>query len=387
MQVENKNNCTGCGACCNICAIGAITMQGDRYGFYKPVIDKDKCINCGLCEKVCPLGKYKSNNYKEPKAYAFMNSDEIRAKSSSGGAFSAFADYILKHNGVIYGVVWDDDIKAVHYRATVIEEIDKMHGSKYVLSDTNNSFKHTKNDLDNRKLVLFTGTPCQIAGLKSYLQKEYDNLLTIDLICHGAQSPLFFERYKQDFLKDKKDEKILNINFRSKKAPWGTGYFTTTTTTKRIYHTEKDYYTSLMDLTINASCLSCQFTGIPRIADITIGDFWGVDEYDITLNDKKGTSIVLINSNKAKSIFGSIKNNYKVTEVPFEVTTIRNPNILRPTKKHNKRDLFLEDIKNTTSFKSCVKKYLKVPLHITLYRLLPQFAKNFIKYKILKMEK
>lgn len=388
MHIENKHNCTGCGACYNICPKGAIELQGDAEGFYKPIIDKEKCINCGLCEKICPLDKYKSNNNEKPKVFAFMNNDEVRLKSSSGGAFSVFADFVLNNNGVIYGVIWNEDIKAVHSRATAADEVEKMHGSKYVQSNTKDTFKQAKEDLENGKLVLFTGTPCQIAGLKSYLQKDYDNLLTIDLICHGSQSLLFLEKYKQEFLKNKKDEKILGINFRSKKSPWGAGYFTTTITTNReIYHLQKDYYTLFMDYSLNECCYDCQFGKIPRVADITIGDFWGVDEYDKSLNDGKGLSIVLINSLKGEEKFNLIKKDYYSKEVPLDIVVKYNPNIVTPSIRPQKYKEFWKDIKKGKSLQNCKRKYFKEPLHIIIYRQLPQFAKDFIKYKILKREK
>lgn len=386
MHVENKHNCTGCGACYNICSQNAISMQGDKYGFYKPIIDNSKCVHCGLCENRCPLDNYKSTN-DQPRVYYLQNSDNIRFISSSGGAFSVFADYILEIKGVVYGVIWDKDIKATHFRATTADDVNKMHGSKYVQSNTKDTYKQAKNDLEKGLNVLYTGTPCQIAGLKSYLRKDYKNLLTIDLVCHGSQSPLFLEKYKKDFLKDKNDEQIININLRSKLNGWG-GYFTTTTTTKGIYNIPKDYYTDAMDLTLNECCFNCQFTGVPRIADITIGDFWGIEEYNRDLNDKKGTSIILLNNIKSASLFETLKSKYKTQEITLQNVTKRNPNILRPSKRPPKQNEFMNEIlKNDINTKTLCKKYLKRPFYIVIYRLLPQFAKDFIKYKILKMEK
>ena len=385
MQIENKHNCTGCGACYNICPMGAIKMRGDKYGFYKPVIDKEKCICCGLCDRTCPIDNYHSNNFSEPEAFAFMNSDEIRFLSSSGGAFSAFADHILQCNGVVYGVVWNDKTNAVHSRAVNKDDIAKMRGSKYVQSDTQYSYKQIKKDLDNGEKVLFSGTPCQIAGLKSYLKKDYTNLLTVDIICHGVQSPLFLEKYKKNFLKYKKNEKILNISFRSKISPWIKGcYSTTIETNKRVYNKKADNYTSFMDLSLNNCCLSCQFTGIPRIADITIGDFWGIDEYDSSLNDKKGTSIIIINSKKGCSFFENIKKHYRVYKVPLNIVTKNNPNIIKPTTEVSRRRDFLEKLKNP---KITYSQLTSTPLHIQLYKFLPQNIKDLIKYKILKREK
>lgn len=391
MQVENKTNCTGCGACYNVCPVNAITMQGDTYGFYKPVIDKSKCTNCGLCEKICPLDNYKSKN-DEPKAFALINKDETtRLKCASGGAFAAFAKLILEQNGITYGVIWDDNIVAVHSRAENIEQLEKMFSSKYVQANTLDTFKQVKTDLENNKKVLFSGTPCQIAGLKSYLKKDYENLVTIDLICHGVPSPLILEKYKQEFLQNNPNEKIININFRSKLIGWNSSHTITDIYTNiKLYSLQKINYMKafLYNAAINTSCLDCQFNKIPRIADITIGDFWGVDEYDESLNDKKGLSIILINNEKGQNLLNEIEKICKLKEVPLDVATKRNPNIYSSSKAHKNREEFLDYvcIKNKT-LKSGVQKYIKTPIYIVIYRLLPQFMKDFIKYKIMKMGK
>lgn len=390
MLKNKKNFCTGCGACYNTCPVKAISMQGDQYGFYKPVIDLNKCINCGLCEKTCPLDNYKSKN-NIPRAIALINKDETtRLKCTSGGAFAAFAKLVLELNGVVYGVIWSDDIVAIHSRAENIEQLEKMYTSKYVQANTLDTFKQVKKDLEDGKFVLYSGTPCQIAGLKSYLKKDYENLFTIDLICHGTPSPLILEKYKQEFLKNKTDEKIVNINFRSKKRGWGSFYTLIINTNKKEYYkdgSKSSYLKAFGNLSLNTSCLNCQFNKIPRVADITIGDFWGVDEYDKSLNDKKGLSIILINNEKGQDLLKKIEQNCRLQEVPLEVAIKRNPNVYSSSKAHKNREEFLDYvcIKNKT-LKSGVKKYLKVPIHILVYRLLPQYMKDFIRYKIMKME-
>lgn len=392
MLVNNKELCTGCGACYNACPFEAIKMEGDKYGFYKPVVDLNKCTQCGLCEKICPLLTYKSNN-EIPKTYALINKDEtIRFKCASGGAFAAFAKCILDQNGIVYGVVWDENIVAIHDRAECVEQLEKMYSSKYVQANTQDSFKQVKKDLEDGKKVLFSGTPCQIAGLKSYLRKDYTNLITVDLICHGVPSPAILEKYKQEFMIDKPNEKLLDINFRSKVNGWGSKQFIKIKTNKHEYVLpciKNDYSKAfLQHASINIMCSNCQFNKIPRIADITIGDFWGVDEYDKSLDDKKGLSLVLINSTKGQEIF-NVVNSFVITkEVPLNVAQKGNLNIYSSYKAHKNREKFLEYvcIKNKT-LKLGVKKYLKTPFYIVIYRLLPQFAKNFIKYKIMKMEK
>ncbi len=392
MLEESKAKCTGCRACYNICPVGAIKMESDKYGFYKPEININKCTNCGLCEQICPLNNYKSNN-NEPKAYALINKDDgVRLKSASGGAFSTFAKNILEQNGVVYGVIWDENIIAVYSRAINEEQLEKMYSSKYVQANTNDSFNQAKKDLEDGKLVLFSGTPCQIAGLRAYLKKEYENLITIDLICHGVPSPLILEKYKKELMKNKPNEKLLDINFRSKVNGWGTTQFIKIATNKGEYiiPCAKDPYSKAFGLhaSVNDMCQNCQFNKIPRVADITMGDFWGVDEYDASLNDKKGISIILINNERAQILLRKIGLNCKLKEIPLEAAIKRNPNIYSSSKAHKKRKEFLEDVcVNNKSLKSCVRQYLKPPIYIIIYRLLPQFIKKFIKYKILKMEK
>lgn len=388
MHVENKQYCTGCGTCYNICPQDAITMQGDEWGFYKPIINKEKCVNCELCEKICPLDNYKSDNIEEPKVFAFQNNDkETLYKCASGGAFAKLADYVIKQNGIVYGVIYDENIVVCHSRTDNLTDLEKMFSSKYVQSDTRDTFKQAKEDLENGTFVLFSGTPCQIAGLKSYLQKDYDNLITVDLVCHGVPSPLVFEKYKQEFMKKlPATEKLLNVNFRSKIKGWNPSLVTTTTTTTHARH--DDFMRAfLSNLSINESCLQCQFNKLPRVADLSLADFWGVDEYDKTLNDNKGLSLILINTEKGKCLFNKIDNNCLLKEIPLDYAIKHNKNICGSSLPHKSRTKFLEDISKGKTLKSCVKKYDKKPLYMVLYHALPKFMKDFIKYKILKKEK
>ena len=390
MQILDEKFCTGCGACYNTCPMNAITMQSDNYGFYKPIIDTEKCINCELCKRVCPQNNYKSANYKEPISFAFQNKNKQQLyKSASGGAFAFFAQEIINNGGIVYGVVWDKNIVACHTRTDNLIDLEKMYSSKYVQSNTKDTFKQAKKDLKNGKIVLFSGVPCQIAGLRSYLKDNYTNLITVELICHGVQSPLLLEKYKEEFLKNKPNEKILNINFRSKKIGWFWGNcYTTIETSKKTYNLPDNYYAKLMDLTMNESCFSCKFTGFPRVADITIGDFWGVNEYDSSLYDKKGLSIIFINNKKGKEFFLKSNNNCNITKIPLDAAIKRNPNIKNVTIKHKLRDSFLNDLcMENKPLVKCVKKYLNKTLGRCIYEKLPKFIQNFIKYNVLKKEK
>lgn len=388
MDKINIKNCTGCGACANICPHSAITITEDERGFLKPLINKNKCINCGLCENVCPVLNFETVNSSSPKFYAFINQDEtVRLKSASGGVFPAFAKYFIKNGGVVFGVVYDEDMKVCHIAAQTLSEIEKMQSSKYVQSDTKFTFKEAKKMLESGLHVLYTGTPCQIAGLKSYLRKDYENLLTMDIICHGVPSRKFFEMYKEEFLKSQKDKgKLININMRAKDNGWNSKIFL------RIKTTEKDYFLDrknnsfmkcfLGNLSINDSCVDCKFNKIPRTADITMGDFWGVDEFDATLNDSKGTSIILINSKKGEKYFNKILKNAEIItrEVPQESATKHNPNIIKSSIAHPKREEFLKDIETGKKTPSALtKKYLHKKIYIKFLKFLYNHTPAIIK--------
>ena len=391
IEIIDKKNCCGCWACVQQCPKQCISMIEDDEGFLYPKVDKGICINCHLCEYVCPI--INTDAPRKPlETYAAINKDEqIRLESSSGGIFSAIAEYIINDGGVVFGAKFNDKWEVIHDYTETIDGLAQFRGSKYVQSQIGDNYKKAKQFLTSGRKVLFSGTPCQIAGLKSYLKKDYENLVTIDLICHGVPSPLILEKYKQEFLQNNPNEKIININFRSKLIGWNSSHTITDIYTNiKLYSLQKINYMKafLYNAAINTSCLDCQFNKIPRIADITIGDFWGVDEYDKSLNDKNGLSIILINNEKGQNLLNKIDEICKLQEVPLDVATKRNPNIYSSSKAHKNREEFLDYvcIKNKT-LKSGVQKYIKTPIYIVIYRLLPQFMKDFIKYKIMKMGK
>ena len=359
---EKKNQCFGCNACYNICPVGAISMKADDEGFLYPFIDEAKCTNCGLCKKACPsLNKSETykNNGKTPDCFAVMADDEIRLKSSSGGAFTLIADYILDKGGYVCGVVWDKNGKAIHKITNDKKEYEKMRKSKYVQSDPLNVYSEIKKHLKENKLVLFTGTPCQVAALNVFLGKNYDNLYTVDLICHGVPSPKVWKQYLKETIGN---EEFVNADFRDKNAGW-TVYTTTTTTTTTLYNYPASYDSYLnaflKNMCLRPSCGTCPFTSTQRESDITIGDFWAIERFDKKLNDKKGTSVILLNNEKGKNLFNNIKNKMPVcTKVPLEYAYYYNVTLYRTLPQHTNRQAFFRLINSGKSLRETIE-YVK----------------------------
>lgn len=313
---SNIQECCGCAACANICPTGAIRIIQDKEGFYKPHIDETKCISCGKCKNICPVEHNTYKNFEKPKVYAAMANDEIRLQSSSGGAFSIIAEEILNNKGVICGASFDNNWRVEHIIINNKEDLQKLRKSKYVQSYiSENLLKQIKDYLNSERIVLFTGVPCQVAGLLNYLGKTYPNLYTIDLICAYAPSPKVFDMYLSENF-DKTT--ITNINFRDKKAVgWDCSTLKIEFKNNSIF--DKKYTIPYLDRLFKGSqCENCKFKKFPRPADFTIGDYWGIDKFTKNMNDKKGTSAILLNTQKAEELFYKIKNKFsKLKEMPF----------------------------------------------------------------------
>ncbi len=297
-------DCCGCGACYNKCPVGAISMQENEEGFLTPVIDEAKCTNCGLCLKACPSLNTEFKNNPQPECYAAMADDEIRMKSSSGGIFTLLAEYILDKGGYVCGAAFDDNWDVHHIIVDNKEDLAKLRGSKYVQSNTENCYKQIKKLLDNDKYVLFSGCPCQVAGLYSFLGKNYEKLYSVDILCHGSPSPGVWQKYLNENF-NKND--IIKINFRDKnKIGWSCSHCTISTKNGDAIVT--DDFTKLFHSSINLreSCYNCDYSKKPRPADITLGDFWGISDHIKGLNDGKGLSFILTNNQKGQFLFNEI---------------------------------------------------------------------------------
>lgn len=308
IQIIDKSQCCGCTACASICAQGAITMQPDGMGFLYPVVNKDKCTDCGLCERVCAFSEQydRSLNLKEPIIYAarHKNIHEIET-SRSGAAFIAISDCILKQGGVVYGAGYADHFRVVHKRASIREERDEFKGSKYVQSDLRGIFKQIKEDLRRGLLVCFSGTPCQTAGLSSFIGKHLRrNLILVDIVCHGVPAPYIWRDYL-NYLEEKYKQKIVKVDFRDKSRIGWAGQiesFIFKDGVKREFYTYANLFGKCIML--RPSCSRCYYTNFQRPSDFTIADYWGWEKRDANFNkDNKGCSLLFLNTEKGNEIF------------------------------------------------------------------------------------
>ena len=372
-----KNQCCGCSACQDVCPKNAITMVEDKEGLLYPVIDENKCIDCGMCCNVCPSINVKT---KESllKAYAAYNKNEkIRLKSSSGGIFTLIAEDILKKNGTVYGAAFDENFEVKHIRITNITELEKLRGSKYVQSNCNGIYSKCKRDLDSGMNVLFSGTPCQIEALKCYLKKSYDNLFCIDIICHGVPSRLVWRKYLQyrvNFAKSK----IEQIAFRLKNEGWKqyAVQFVFANGTAYCQNLHKDIFMRgfLKNLYLRPSCYACKFKTKERISDITLADFWGINNIYPDIDDDKGISLVIVHSIKGSNLFEKLKTNMFCIEVNIDNAIKYNKSMIISVKNNIERNKFFSELLNydyietliekysKDTFKEKLKKYLKVIL-------------------------
>ncbi|MDK0927600.1 Coenzyme F420 hydrogenase/dehydrogenase, beta subunit C-terminal domain [Clostridium perfringens] len=381
ISIKEKNKCCGCSACVNICPKNAILMKKDKEGFLYPIVDLKKCINCNLCEEVCNFKKNKVESKEKTIVYAAKNIDnKVRDISTSGGIFTALAEFVLMNNGIVFGAAFDKDLNVIHDKIFVKKDIIRMNGSKYVQSDLKSTFKEVEKYLNEKRIVLFSGTPCQVDGLKSYLLRKninLDMLLLCDIVCHGVPSPKIWNDYLF-FLKNKLKMDIIDYKFRDKKQGWhGANIRVTLENGKEIIN--KEYlkiYTNLYfsHVMTRPSCHNCKYTDIKRNSDITIGDFWGIEKINPKFDDNNGVSLLLIHSEKGKKFFENIKNN--ITFEKSNTIDCLQPQLEYPTSQSKFRDKFWDDyylngfkyiIKSYAgyNFKSICKKYIILNLKKT----------------------
>lgn len=364
IDIQDKYKCNGCHACLNTCPQKCIHMVQDVEGFLYPEVNKSACISCGKCDMVCPI---LNNNICNQDAlqigYAAYNKDtDIRLKSSSGGIFTLIAEQIILSGGIVFGAAMDNDCKSVkHVIVKSIDDLEKIRGSKYVQSSIGESFSKAKEALDEGIKVLFTGTPCQIGGLYCFLGRNYPNLYTQDLICHGVPSPLVWKKYVE-YLEKENGAVARRIFFRHKKYGWKKYSILVQFSNNKEYindiHNDVFMKGFLQNIYLRPSCYSCSFKSLKRQADITLADYWGIQNVHSDMDDDKGTSFVWVHSENGKELFNSIRNKVVCCEVSCADALKSNPAAIKSCSLFPKRKEFYEDI-NNTDFVKLINKHAR----------------------------
>lgn len=373
--ITDKQSCCGCTACASVCAHKAITMIPDNLGFLYPKVNAEKCVNCGICNKTCQFndGYKRYDNYDIPLAFQFrISKDEELQKSQSGGAFFAIAEKFIAERGFVYGAAFTDTWKVIHKKATDKQTLSSFRMSKYVQSDMRGVFIQVKNDLKNGHKVLFSGTACQIAGLKAFIPNRlHENLFCIDIICHGVPSPKIWEDYI-NYLQISRNSKIIKACFRDKRFGWHGA------TESFLYENGKEEfrktnnYLYFTGLSMRISCSHCHYTNLRRIGDITIGDQWGIPK-DSPYEDDKGLSLILINSEKGKILL--TKSKIKTDAISLQ--ECMQPQLRKPSPLHPLHQQFVKEYE-TKGFVFVAKKYSDMGIRYKFKKVI-EYTKDFIR--------
>ena len=367
IAIKRKDDCCGCSACAQVCPQKCINMVEDNEGFLYPRVDHSVCVDCGLCEKVCPIKKQEPERIFKQTAYVVQNKDlSVLRESTSGGAFSALSCWILEQGGAVFGAAYDDDLTVRHQFVEDEQSLYKFRNSKYVQSKIGNSFYQVKDFLQKGRVVLFSGTSCQIDGLLSYLRKPYENLWTVDVVCHACPSPLMFRKYLE-WQKINNNEKIENIAFRDKH--YGYKYSTMSIFRKggKNYHegidTDPYLRAFFRHLSIRPSCFKCVFKKIHRPTDFTIWDCFDVENFCKDMDNDLGVTKVLCHSSRAQSLILELQKYLKICEIAPEKIIAGEKELVQSVEPCEEREQFFRDL-NDLPVEECFNKYFPLtPRH------------------------
>lgn len=408
INITDKAKCCGCCACVDVCPHDAISLKTDIEGFWYPEVDSSKCVECGLCEIICPelhISELKKNDFPEPEyTVAAIHKDmSVRWDSTSGGAFSALADAMYSVGGYVSGAVYNEDFSVSNFISSDPSDLVRLRSSKYLQSNAEGLYREIRNLLRDGEKVLACGTPCQMAALRSFLRKDYENLVIVDFICRGVNSPKVYRKYL-DSLERKYGGKVVYVKAKNKELGWRN------LTRKVVFDNGKVYYGVSMDddfrrgyhtnVYCRPSCYECQYKGFPRISDITIADYWGIEKVDRNLDNNIGTSMILLNSRKGAAYFELVKDSLEWRETPFESVLLGNIALTRPIEPAKiDRVQFFDDLDKGTfddvvtkyfpksvkvSFKSRIRIFLKYILHISRLGFSLKAYMNFLRVNFRK---
>ena len=325
-----------------------------------PKVDFEDCVDCGLCEKVCSIWNVLSDERKPLDVYAAINENEsIRIASSSGGLFTAFAEFVLQEGGIVLGAAFTKDWKVAHECVDHLGSLSRLRGSKYIQSEIRTTYRQAEKELKGGRLVLFTGTPCQIRGLYSYLQRDYENLLTIDILCHGVPSTRVFQGYLRELTKG---DKISSINMRSKVRGWKS-YHMNVNDYSVVWSSDIFMRAFIGNLILRPSCYACKFKSGRCGSDVSLGDFWGVKKCHKEMDDDKGLSLVLVNTEKGRRLFDSLENVRK-TSIEFENAILLNDGVIGSVRPHRNRARFFCELQRAVSVTTLMERMLQPPVWI-----------------------
>ena len=357
IEILDKSKCVGCHACYSSCPRRCLSMQEDNEGFLYPLVDKEQCINCKRCEAVCPVVIRPSLHMYDEVCFAAYSKDErIRRGSSSGGVFSVLAESVLKCGGVVFGAAFDSEFQVHHIQIASSEELEKLRCSKYVQSRIEDTYKEARNYLKSGRKVYFSGTPCQIDGLNNFLGREYNNLITQDIICHGVPAPFVWRKYLNQ-VKEKMQTGIRGVTFRDKTLGWR----------------------NLRDTCLRPSCYKCPSKGVKRSSDITLADFWNISDFIADFDDNKGVDLIVCHSEKGRDLLRTVSESVVYQEVSVRAATENIPMNNSPHLPKNRQE-FIASL-NTGSFSDSVDKYCSIPFSERVHTKIKHIIKKISRRK------